>query len=68
MFILEYARRHLRVLDDKIARAKDLLSSGSATTLAEYREQVGYIRGLREMRAALVESLGRDADGLPPPP
>jgi hypothetical protein len=68
MFSTDYARRVLRTLDDRITSMVAGVAAGNASTLADYRETVGYIRGLRDARAALVEPLGRDADGLPPTP
>jgi hypothetical protein len=65
-FAEDYARRVLRVLDDKIAVAVERAAAG--VPVADYPNLVGYSRGLRTARADLVEPFGRSAEGLPPPP
>lgn len=69
VFDLGYVQRILRALDPMIAGAVAQAASGSSTDYAQYRDLVGYIRGLRHARDEVIAPFsGRDRDQLDPAP
>jgi hypothetical protein len=47
---------HLKAqIDDEIAEAGKIVVGGGAADLADYRQRVGYIKGLERLRAIIID-------------
>jgi hypothetical protein len=68
MYSEDYARLVLRDLDEEIRSRAVSLAAGNVTSYEQYREAVGFLRGLRAARAHLLRPFASDVDGLPPEP
>ena len=59
---VDFARPVLKKLDSELEAECDAVIGGVSPD--NYREKVGYIRGLRRARQFIVDRLGSDADLL----